>query len=92
MKIEVLAPGGTGRLKSSDESSLKQALTMEPESTQFLLMLALLYEKQQRWALARTTTERLLRLDRYNPTYRQMLENYRAAGQRKPAKAGPERP
>ena len=74
------------------EASLKQALVIEPESTQFLLMLALLYEKQKRWALARKTTESLLRLDRYNPTYRQMLENYRAAGRRKPSTAGPQRP
>ncbi|MEO1994135.1 MAG: tetratricopeptide repeat protein, partial [Planctomycetaceae bacterium] len=78
--------------ESEAETSLKQAIVLEPQSTQFLLMLALLYEKQERWPRARKTTESLLQLEPYNPTYQQMLLKYRAAMQRPRKAAGPHRP
>ena len=74
------------------ETSLKQAIVLEPQSTQFLLMLALLYEKQKRWAPAIKITESLLQLDPYSPTFRQMLLKYRAAARGPRKSAGPQRP
>ena len=54
------------------EKSLQQAVAREPRTGQYLLTLALLYDKQQRWDLALPLVDRLLRLEPENAMYRQL--------------------
>ena len=61
------------------EQSLKEAARLDPESTDFLLALTLLYEKQQRWPEALRGARRLTDMQPDNPTFQQILRNFQHA-------------
>jgi predicted CXXCH cytochrome family protein len=78
-----------GREKEA-EQSLLAATRLEPESTEFLLALTLLYEKQKRWPDALHAATELCRRAPDNLTFRQVLRNIEE-GQSK-GETGPSRP
>ena len=64
------------------EQALLEATRLQPESTEFLLALTLLYEKQQRWPDALRCATQLTRRDPDNLTFLQILRNVRQATSR----------
>lgn len=79
---------GLMRYLLGDESGAEQALLraceLEPTSTEFLLALTLLYQKQRRFTEAIAAAQRLLELQPENAMFRQLLRDLReaAAGNR----------
>lgn len=56
-------------------TALTKACELEPQSTDFRLMLTLLYEKQQQWKLAWESAAALVRLQPNNQEFRQIYLN-----------------
>jgi tetratricopeptide (TPR) repeat protein len=63
-----------GREKEA-EQGLLDATRLDSDSTEFLMALTLLYEKQKRWPAALRAAKKLCRLDPNNPTFAQILKN-----------------
>jgi predicted CXXCH cytochrome family protein len=63
------------------ESSLKQAMTLEPKSTDFAMAVVLLLEKRQRWSDAQEIIHDFMKRDPNNPTWKEILERIRQASQ-----------
>ncbi|MCO6459317.1 MAG: tetratricopeptide repeat protein, partial [Pirellulaceae bacterium] len=61
------------------EGPLRRASELEPTVPDFLLALALYYQKLERTAEAIEVTERLLQLEPRDPSYRQLLFDLRQA-------------
>jgi tetratricopeptide (TPR) repeat protein len=59
------------------EKSLLRALELEPNTSEFVLMLALLYQKQQRWPESLSYAKRLIELQPNDPSYQKLLQDIR---------------
>ncbi len=60
------------------ETALKRAETLDPNTTSFVLALALLYQKLERWEEALEYAERVVELEPQNPSYQALLNDIRA--------------
>ena len=58
---------------------LARACNLAPTSTEYLMMLTLLYEKLQQWHLAVPAAERLVKLQPNNPMFHQILQKIQFA-------------
>ena len=59
--------------------SLARACELQPNSSEFLMALTLLYEKQQRWPLALDSAKKLCGLEPHNEMYQQIRRNIERA-------------
>ena len=57
-------------------TTLERACELDPRSTDYRMMLALLCEKQKRWGEALQSARRLTEMDPQNPQFRQLYENF----------------
>jgi tetratricopeptide (TPR) repeat protein len=74
------------------ETALRQAVDLEPQTPEFTLGLALLYQKLERWSEAIDYTQRLLELRPDDASYHQLLRELRqqkVEGSRAPSVGAP---
>ena len=57
-------------------TTLERACELDPRSTDYRMMLALLCEKQKRWGEALRSARQLTEMDPQNPQFRQLYENF----------------